>query len=79
MNTTPEMPIIFAPPTQDIAAARHHEQAAAENATHGLLLVARAGLDELLSNAPPRQGTPSPGDRALGVDHPAEQHAGDHE
>jgi hypothetical protein len=36
-------------------------------ATHGLLLVARAGLDELLSTAPPRQGTPfgEPGTRSL--------------
>ena len=36
-------------------------------ATHGLLLVARAGLDELLATAPPRQGTPfgEPGTRAL--------------
>lgn len=36
-------------------------------ATHGLLLFARAGLDDLLATAPPRQGTPfgEPGTRAL--------------
>lgn len=36
-------------------------------ATHGLLLVSRAGLDDLLSNAPPRPGTPlgEPGTRQL--------------
>jgi hypothetical protein len=36
-------------------------------ATHGLLLVARAGLDDLLSSVPPRQGTPfgEPGTRSL--------------
>lgn len=36
-------------------------------ATHGLLLVARAGLDDLLATVPPRQGTPfgEPGTRAL--------------
>lgn len=36
-------------------------------ATHGLLMVARAGLDELLDNAPARPGTPlgEPGTRAL--------------
>ena len=36
-------------------------------ATHGLLLVARSGLDELLSTAPPRPGTPfgEPGTRQL--------------
>lgn len=36
-------------------------------ATHGLLLFARAGLNDLLDTAPPRQGTPfgEPGTRAL--------------
>lgn len=36
-------------------------------ATHGLLLFARSGLDELLATAPPRPGTPfgEPGTRAL--------------
>jgi hypothetical protein len=36
-------------------------------ATHGLLMVARAGLDDLLANVPPRPGTPfgEPGPRAL--------------
>ena len=36
-------------------------------ATHGLLLVSRAGLDELLSAAPARPGTPlgEPGTRQL--------------
>jgi hypothetical protein len=36
-------------------------------ATHGLLMVARAGLDELLDKAPARPGTPlgEPGTRAL--------------
>jgi hypothetical protein len=36
-------------------------------ATHGLLLVARAGLDDLLDNAPARPGTPlgEPGNRNL--------------
>ncbi len=36
-------------------------------ATHGLLLLARAGLDELLDNAPARPGTPfgEPGNRQL--------------
>lgn len=36
-------------------------------ATHGLLLLARAGLDELLATVPPKQGTPfgEPGQRAL--------------
>lgn len=36
-------------------------------ATHGLLLVARHGLDEMLANAPARPGTPfgEPGNRAL--------------
>jgi hypothetical protein len=36
-------------------------------ATHGLLLVSRAGLDELLDNAPARPGTPygEPGNRQL--------------
>lgn len=36
-------------------------------ATHGLLLLARSGLNELLDTAPPRQGTPfgEPGTRAL--------------
>lgn len=36
-------------------------------ATHGLLLVARAGLDDLLATVPARQGTPfgEPGTRAL--------------
>jgi hypothetical protein len=36
-------------------------------ATHGLLLVARLGLDELLQNAPARPGTPlgEPGNRTL--------------
>jgi hypothetical protein len=36
-------------------------------ATHGLLLLARAGLDDLLDTVPPRPGTPfgEPGSRAL--------------
>ena len=36
-------------------------------ATHGLLMVARAGLDELLATTPPRPGTPfgEPGTRSL--------------
>ena len=36
-------------------------------ATHGLLMVARAGLDDLLATTPPRPGTPfgEPGTRAL--------------
>jgi hypothetical protein len=36
-------------------------------ATHGLLMVCRAGLDDLLSNTPPRPGTPfgEPGTRQL--------------
>lgn len=40
---------------------------ACTRATHGLLLVSRAGLDELLSTAPPRPGTPfgEPGARQL--------------
>lgn len=40
---------------------------ACTRATHGLLMVARAGLDELLSTAPPRPGTPfgEPGERQL--------------
>jgi hypothetical protein len=36
-------------------------------ATHGLLMVARAGLDDLLATTPPRPGTPfgEPGTRSL--------------
>lgn len=40
---------------------------ACTRATHGLLVVSRAGLDELLATAPPRPGTPlgEPGPRQL--------------
>lgn len=60
-------PLTGATELDDFNSAFGRLAVACTRATHGLLLVARSGLDDLLSTAPPRPGTPfgEPGERQL--------------
>ncbi|MFW6597336.1 hypothetical protein ACQBAU_04565 [Propionibacteriaceae bacterium Y2011] len=60
-------PLTGATELDDFNSAFGRLAVACTRATHGLLMVARAGLDDLLDTAPPRPGTPfgEPGERQL--------------